>query len=512
MLPSWTYMKKTFLFSGLSWCSIFGFLGVTMQPLGAQTTLYFDQNGATPGFGLNRDTVYDWSTVGSVWNTNSTGGAGTLSSWNNAANNIAFFDLLTGEYGATPNSLPLQVRLTGATTIGGLSLRQRGNWGNLILQADSGAPQNITFSPGATVSADAVSAFRGVVFGENVNLVGNFKITGSGQGSVQIVGSGNAYNGTITIETVNSISSGFLYNTAPTSYEGVSRVASTAKFVINSGSLITNGGGSGVVIGELSGSGGYIRPSGETVFTINQTTNTEWAGQIGSEGLNFITFIKAGEGRLSLNGTSGHNIVRAMRVDGGKLYIRSAITGSGTNFTVASGAALGGTTTTGKVVILAAATSILDPGMHGEAGTLTLQGGLTGSSGGEFHFGLNGLQGSDTLFNSSIVMTGGTLTLAGNKVARFFDLGGGLIESGVAYTLLDASSESVVRTAGWNLNWSYDLGQTGWEVQSFGVNGNRLQVTFNVVPEPSSLVLVSIAIFWILMCRRRQRMTDQKCC
>lgn len=129
---------------GLAKCFVLALSLVTgMAQLPAQT-VYFDQNGSTAGFGFDRDVTYNWNTTDTVWNTDSTGGGGgAISTWNNAGNNRAYFDLVSGEYGGLPNGLPLTVNLEENVTVGGISLRQRGNWGGMVIQAASSRDDNV---------------------------------------------------------------------------------------------------------------------------------------------------------------------------------------------------------------------------------------------------------------------------------------------------------------------------------------------------------------------------------
>ena len=488
-----------------TWAIVFAMGSMTLS---AQTSRYFDQNSTAPDYGYDKDVLSHWSTspADNFWNSR-IDGAGTsadLSTWNNSAGDVAVFRMWQDvpAWGSRIN-----VSVDSDLSVGGIEALDAHGWGGINFS--SSAARSITLGEGAKVVVRFGDPGHGIIFGDNINIVGDFHVASTTQGTVQIAGAGNAYQGTITIDGPSSWVGGLLLDGRDT--VGVdanlnrTRIGADAKIVLNSGGLQLIGTN---VIGELSGSGGHILPTGGAALTIRQNTDTEWAGDIGGSGSAFINLYKEGSGRLSLTGTGRSYTDGVVMVREGSLYARGEIytpSASPNAISVDDGAVLGGDFKTNKIVVLSAAGSIIDPGMFGEAGVMTLQSGLTAANGAVFRFNLNGIDSGDELLNSRIDITGGPVTLLGTKTVQFFDLGANLIESGVAYTLLSIDPAATLN-AGWDENWSYDLGSTGWVVDSFGFSGSDLQVTFMAVPEPSSLALCgSILVGSLLLVRRQNR-------
>ncbi len=159
---------------------------------------------------------------------------------------------------------------------------------------------------------------------------------------------------------------------------------------------------------------------------------------------------------------------------------------------------------------MAAAGSVLSPGLPTldaasnvvfRAGVMTLGANVTANNGGTFDFYVDDNDGNIILVNSRIDITGGTITLGGTKTVNLYGLGAGLIQTGVAYTLINVSDAGSL-TAGWEDGWVVGANTTGYAVQSFGWDGDLLQVT--LIPEPGTMMLLLSGLTALLVVRRRR--------
>ncbi len=454
--------------------------------------VYFDQNQATAGFGITAGSTYIWDTALETWNTSTTGAGiaagspgSTFSAWSDGDTAHLSTATAAGSY---------NIQLNSNITLGGLYFDRGSATGSITISATSA--RTLTFATGAQIKA-SVGSGRNIIFGDNLNLSGDFEIT-STNGFVVMVGSGAAYNGKITVNSplvsgTNSLNAGLQIDTN-------TKTGTNTRIELNTGTLHVTGGGE-PVIGELSGSGGLIlRPSSGAASTLNvdQSTSTQWGGNLGYSGGGTrigYSFKKSGIGTLILSSEDAHHLTGSITAHEGSLYVIGDIASTSGTLSIDSAGNFGGTTTTSKRVVMNAATSTLSPGAFNldnnsqEVGTLTLANGLTASSGGTFRFAMNGIDGDDNLINSQIVLSGGTLVLGGVLTADFLDLGLGDIQAGVAYTIFSAAG---ISTTGWAVG---DL-PVGWAVGAnpFSVDGNNLQVTFaSIIPEPSSIILFGLA-------------------
>ncbi len=460
------------------------------------STLYFDQNGATPGFGIAAETTYGWGDGNpSVWNTSSTGGSGTFTAWDNEAGDIASFGAANPAGGWT-------VRLTSDIKVNGLDLTSGATGPNSQLMVNALATRVLTLQPGAEVALNQGGS-RTLVIGSNVNVSGNIVLKSAASaaqaGGFAIEGAGSLYSGTIS--TVGNV----VITTT-----GSTRFGKDTKIVLNTGGKLTsNVNNITMTIGELSGNGGVLDRSGSNyTVLLDQDTTTTWAGQLATSiGLGSYKFQKSGTGALVLNGANHHYIAQSVSVQGGSLYVNANLmdaSNAANGVLVGGSGNFGGRTVSSKHVTLQAATSQLTAGMLNvtngelEVATLTLDNGLTATNGGVFNFVFNASDGAGGTLNSLIRVTGGALSLGGTKVANIFDFGTGEIEAGVAYTLFTGAG---ITADGWVLG----ARPLGWELESFSVDGNALKVTFEAIPEPSTL-LISVAVGAILLVGRRNRL------
>lgn len=454
-------------------------------------TLYFDQNGTTAGFGITAGSTYDWGNgAPSTWNTSNTGGSGTISGWNNSNGDLAAF---------TPGSIASWgVNLTSNVTASGITTTTHA--GGAVLSISATSSRTLTFNSGSLITNN-MGAARVLAIRDNVDLAGDFNLTGNARFSIE--GTGSNYVGTIT----TTGGSGNLASGANNRY------GTGTKVVLNTGGSIVVGQSS-MTIGELSGSGGTLVRGVVTgnTLTVDQAGNTKWSGAVGvTGGAGALNFTKAGSGKLVLDGAADNAVDYTLAVNGGSLHVAGNLTSvsadARNHIDVGTSGNFGGTTASSKRVILLGAGSTLSPGMYDlvtdkqQVGTLTLANGLTATTGGTFRFTLNADDGGGGSLNSLINVTGGTLSLGGTLTADFLNFGTGNIQAGTPYTIFSASG---ISTTGWTVGSL----PAGWSAGAtpFSVSGNNLQITFSAIPEPRSVVFVLAGGLYLALgsfCRRR---------
>jgi fibronectin-binding autotransporter adhesin len=300
---------------------------------------------------------------------------------------------------------------------------------------------------------------------------------------------------------------------------------------VNSGgylNLSNNGGASTAqTIGSLSGAGTVYNAStsaGSAVLTIDggtRTTRTTFSGVVQNGTTGSMGVTKNGSTTQVLSGAN--NYTGATIVNGGTLLIDGTHiqTAAGSGYTVNSGATLGGTgrisrfsTTNTQNAVLVSSGGILAPG-DGGTGTLALDGvNLSGvnvrvlnmASGAKFSFDLAGdgtsadqvafwnYVSGDLLLNSNAInlsITGtlveGTYTVS---IFKFYSNDGTtLTTSGITSGLTIGTLDSHIQ---------------GTPTLTYNSAGGTIDLTYTVVPEPSTWALAALGLTSILVLRRRQ--------
>lgn len=224
---------------------------------------------------------------------------------------------------------------------------------------------------------------------DNFDFVGDF----SGNGIFTKLGAGTvAFLGTYGFSGTTRLRAGGIRIAGALSPD--------TKFELSGGTLDLSGS-SGTTIAELSGTeNATIVLGGMADLTINQESNTTFAGNISGDG----SLIKTGDGRLNLTGNStytGETII-----GGGILSVNGSVI---SDITIQSGAVLGGTGTTGDVTIQQG--GAFNPG--NSIGTIKVVGGLVFARGSAYQVEVdaNGLADRITVVGSVKINDGVTVNV-----------------------------------------------------------------------------------------------------
>ncbi len=273
--------------------------------------------------------------------------------------------------------------------------------------------------------------------------------------------------------------------------------AASAKGVYNleGGTFILGGLKSGLGAASVNLGGGTL----QAAASFTGTTATTLTGINGSATIDTVGYtvafdapisgdgglIKKGSGSLVLSGADSYK--GATSVEAGTLVVNGSLNAAG-NVAVASGSTLAGTGSVGSVSV--------SSGGHISAGgtsvgTLTVAGDLTLSSGAKLDFDLGAVAASD-----KISATASTLSIVDLGFSNFTFNTALTFDAGV-YTLIDASS--IVGS----LNSSDLSGSLGGLTGTLSVVGGDVVLT--VVPEPSTLVLIAVALSSVPFVFKRRR-------
>ena len=375
----------------------------------AQTTLYWDTNGATAGAGTSPSAT--WSTSGSDknWSASSAGTSGTAK-WTNGR--IAVFS-------------------AGADATGNYTVTVSGTVSTAGITVEEGSP---TFSGGiVTLSGTTpqVSVNAGSTLTFNSQLAGTAGFTKTGTGTMVLGSTANAYTGATTVN-------------AGTLLLGASNVITdTSALVIASGATVDFGWGHSETIASLAGAGTLDIKGGP--FTVGDATNTTFSGVL-TDSDGYGTVVKQGTGTLTLSGANTYTGVTTINAGALNLQNSSALGASTYGNTVASGAALqlqnnitvtegsfaiagsgvgstgvirnisGNNTLNTALTLNASSTLGSDAGTLGLTGDLSLGSGQTLTATGAGNIDLSGaLNGSGNLTQAGP----GTLTLSGTTANSF---------------------------------------------------------------------------------------------
>jgi len=309
------------------------FSAATPSARAANTVLYFDDNGAGTGTGVQPGGDPVWDTTSSFWRLGSTSGA--LQTYINTAPST-----ITAFFGGTAGTVTLATDTTinvntinfdiNGYTIDGASGSQ------IALSVGSGAsnnPPNITASTG-TSTVNAV-------------ISGSGKLDKGGLGTLVLAGA-NTYTGNTGIRGGSlSVSHLGTFGSTSSNLGAWTTGAATVDFGAggNAGTLLYTGagetssrafnliGGSGVIqnegTGELHLTGGFSATvSGARSMTFSGSNGGSFGGNI-VNGSATVSLIKAGQGTWTLSGA--HTYTGTTSVSAGTLLLTGSISGTANN-------------------------------------------------------------------------------------------------------------------------------------------------------------------------------------
>lgn len=255
------------------------------------------------------------------------------------------------------------------------------------------------------------------------------------------------------------------------------------------------------IIGELTGGvssfiGGSPVAGRFTNWTIGAlNTDSTFAGTIANSAGD-ARLTKVGTGTLTLSGIS--TFLGATTINAGTLLVNGSISGS---TTTVNGGVLGGTGTVGSVIVNPAA--VLAPGAGIES--LDILGTLTMNPASTFALEFDTTTVTADLANVSGLLA---LDLSNTVVLSVNALGANTaLPFGTTFTFIDYTD------AGWNGgifaglpdDSAFVLGPNEFRISYNGVDDVTSAVTLQVIPEPSSAVLLSVAGSFLSLRRRKRR-------
>ncbi|GCD54278.1 autotransporter-associated beta strand repeat-containing protein [Acetobacter pasteurianus] len=321
------------------------------------------------------------------------------------------------------------VTLNGLNTYGG---------GTTINEGGLTAGNNSAFGSGAITMADGTELSYA---SDGLNLSNIFQLNGKSSINVQsdqsdtitgVIGDG-ASSGTLI-----KIGTGTLSLLGANTYTGgtdiaLGSIAINGPSSLGTGSVEMDEGTSLSFLSDGTNLSNNITLSGDPTFDV-QSGNTDTESGIISNGSEAGDLVKTGSGTLNLKGNNTYT--GTTEVSAGTLDVDGDASASTGQVSVDSGAALGGTGTIGGSVDIAEGAT-LGAGDAGQAGTLTIDGGLTLENGSTTDFDL-GQAGTEGGAQNDLIKVGGDLTLGGTIDVNADPTSGTTLSEGV-YRLFDYS-------------------------------------------------------------------------
>lgn len=399
-------------------------------------------------------TNYTFSGAGAINTTNllTKRGTGTLTISNSVANGFAGVALEAGTLAITSGSAlgTAPVTLTG----GIFNIGATAPTGNALTIAGP-----VTIIGGSSSGATGIGAING-----------SAPLTIQQTNVFDLRGDLSLYTGTLAFTGNSQIRMNGSTGSATTAFN---LLGATTLNKRTSAGTITLGSLSGIAGTTLSGATGG---TSATTYSIGDLgTSTTFAGNI-SNGGGTTGITKTGAGTLTLGGTGSYSGPTALNE--GRLLVDGTL--GTTAVTAASGTLLGGDGSIAGLVTMNAG-SFLSPGTVSFTGaTLTLGGGLS----------LNGstmycdMSSSTTGANDKVVMTGGTLALAGALNFQFLLLEGTLAAG--TYELITGASTSTANAVTLNHNLPVGTRQT-FTLGRSSAGSNPSSVWLTVTGDPATL-------------------------
>lgn len=280
-----------------------GILALATLRLAAQTTLYWDPNGATAGAGATPSATWGNISTAKYWSTNSAGTIATIG-WTNGSNAVfsAGSDA-TGNY---------TVSLAGTVSVANITVEE----GNPTFTG--GTVTLSSTAPEITVASGSTLTFNSLLGGTN-----GFTKLGSG---ILILGNTSNANAGDTIVNAGTLRLG-----------ASNVIADTSALIIGAAGTVDLGYGHSETVRALSGSGTLDIKGGP--FTVGDATSTTFSGVITDSGA-YGSLVKQGTGTLTLSGTNTYAGLTTINAGALNVQNSSALGGSTYGNIVASGAAL----------------------------------------------------------------------------------------------------------------------------------------------------------------------------
>ncbi len=319
---------------------------------------------------------------------------------------------------------------------------------------------------------------------------------------------------------------------------GVSLITTTSNTLtansdvtVNTGGILnlSNNGGTSAsqTIGSLSGGGTVVNSSssnGTAILTIDGgsgVSRTTFSGAVQNGTTGIVSVVKTGSTAQVFSGAN--NYTGTTTINGGTLLLDGTHiqTANGAGYTVNSGATLGGTgrfsrfssaNTTSAVLVNSGGT--LAPG-DGGTGTLTLDGVnfsgtntrvLNMASGAKFSFDLagDGTSADQVAFWNYV---SGDLLLNSNAIN--LSITGTLVQGTYTVSIFKFYSDSGTTLATSGITSGLTIGTLDAHIQgtptlTYNSAGGTIDITYTVVPEPSTWALLALGLTSILVLRRRQ--------
>jgi autotransporter-associated beta strand protein len=350
---------------------------------------------------------------------------------------------------------------------------------------------SIDLGNGSLTTGSATSTFAG-------SITGNGGLTKAGPGTLTLTGS-SSFTGSIKVQ------GGTLQLTGSGSFDPASSV------VMSSGATLDLNGKS-QTFANLTGAGGTVA-LGSGQLTVNNAAAGLFAGTISGSG----SLVKSGAGRLELTGNNTYT--GATAVQAGELKLNGSVASS--LVSLAAGATLSGTGSIGGDATIA---GIHAPG--NSPGIQTVVGDLAYTAGSSVAWELAGntaaLADRGTEFDG--IDVGGSLTFSGATTLNLaFNASGSLVNWNDPFWSTDktgangwllydvaGSTTSLINLEINAMDWLDAAGISLADVRpyaTFGLEqvGSDVYVTFQAVPEPSSLILAGLGAAIVAWAARRRR-------
>ncbi|WP_269522505.1 PEP-CTERM sorting domain-containing protein [Coraliomargarita parva] len=531
----------------------------------AQSTLYWDTNGATAGLGGDGS----WQDGAGNWSTDLAGE--TSSTWSSAAPDIADFRGTEGTVTVDASGVSAQSLLfnVGGYTLAGTGSISFTTSTSYIVDWQAGAGttsiQNdlVIFDDASLNSTDSyyirnqttgvltldgdllfdytdaasASGVKTVIFNTtdaSGSIVLNGSVgaaPGSAQSRMYFDGPGSFYlNAASNVNPASSSAYGGMGN--GTLYLGNDLALGTKYFGVGSSSnanelaIYTNGaytinnyielkGTNQATIGgataDLSTFSGRVNMSNtNNILSAADGGRVDFSGTSGAVIFYGKAVSKQGNGIVSLSRSAGNSgAASIISVDEGVLLLMNSsgsATGTTASMTVTDGATLGGTGSSTAAVVASAAGSIFSAGdmslaQVSDIGTLTLSGGLTAANGATFKVDIDGASVDMVDFGTGVVDLDGVLTFDFTSLSS--------VQTGIAYSLFAGTGDWTGSSASFVFNgpdgYVLDSSYGGGNGYIFDAAGNSLTVQFAAVPEPATFALLAGGLGLLYAMARRRK-------